>query len=170
MSNPDSDAEITMDPTAARPLDLYPLVPMTEDDDPEVWCHHLRPPTGRPICMARMPLVVHLPGVQLLNCAGPLWACRPGEIRVCQGFQWDGASGPAINDDAALMGSLVHDIICTRITLAGHATHPLPSYWARHYLYARIIRIQGGAVWRVSADWIGLVAANWAVDLCQPTR
>jgi hypothetical protein len=102
--------------------------------------------------------------VPLLRCVGPAWECHAGEIRVQQGYRWDGASGPAINDDAAIMGSLVHDIVCTRINLPG-ARHPLPGYMARHCLYARILRAQGAPRTRAVYSWLALMACNWMLDL-----
>lgn len=161
MSEPMNDMSLRETPY----LDIWPLEPMSEETDPEMWCHHVRTDGKGAICEARLPLRVNLPGVRLLNCTGIKWACKPGEILVSQGYRWDGASGPAINDDAALMGSLVHDIICARIVTADGTTHPLPSYTGRHTLYARILRAQGAPVWRVGVDWIGLMAANWVLML-----
>ena len=163
MSEPENDMTLRP-PENLGYVDLYPLQPLTESDDPERWCHHLREPGQRPVCTILLPVVVHLPGVELLTCVGPGWVCRPGEIRVQTSYRYDGASGPAINDDIAISAALVHDIICTRIERNGAATHPLPSYWARHWLYATMVRAMGGPRWRACADWLGLVCANWLVD------
>lgn len=36
---------------------------------------------------------------------------RAGRIMVWQGYEWDGASGPTIDTDDTMDGSLVHDVL-----------------------------------------------------------
>lgn len=155
-------------------LDVYPLRRMTSATEPGEWTHYTPPPPKRRWWHSRRrgqywtvtrPVCLHLPGVRLLTCHGAGWSTEPGAIRLEAGYRFDGASGGAFNDPAALMGAAVHDVVCTRLETDAGWTHPLPGYTARHTLYARIVRAQGSARWRACVDWVGLMAANWALDL-----
>ena len=42
-----------------------------------------------------------------------------GELWISKGFEWDGASGPAIDTDTFMDGSLVHDVLY-RLIREGH--------------------------------------------------
>jgi hypothetical protein len=168
MSDPLTDMSllsVLTNPRQVGVLDLYPFRRMDLSTAPAVWSDWTPATrTRREYWTLSRPVTIHLPGVALVQYIGPGWATRHGEIRAQPGYGWDGASGPAIDDPAAVLASLVHDIVCTRIPDGGH---PLPSYCARHWLYARIIRAQGEPVWRWGMDWVGLMVANWYVDLRQ---
>lgn len=79
-------------------------------------------------------------------------------ILIDAGYQWDGASGPALDTSDAIVASLIHDIICTRVD--GRCC--VPSYMQRHRIYRTIARVNGMPPWRAWGHWTGLVLANWA--------
>jgi len=156
------------------PLDVYPLKRVTSETEPGEWTDfHPAPPRkhwwhsirrGQYWTVTR-DVDLHLPGVRLLPCVGDGWRTEPGKIRLYRGYRFDGASGGAFNDAAALLGAAVHDPVCTRIETDAGWTHPLPSYLARHCLYCRIVRAQAGMLVRVCVDWVALMACNWMLDL-----
>lgn len=165
MTEPDHDTSLLDGAHYTPPLALYPLRRMTAETEPGQWTRYTPASNGDPErWTTTRALAIHLPGVGLVNCTGWRWATAHGLIRVAVGFAWDGASGPAIDDPSAVLASLVHDIACTRIEGPDGATHPLPGYWARHALYARILGAQGEPFARCAWSWFGLVAANWYVD------
>jgi hypothetical protein len=86
------------------------------------------------------------------------WSSGGTHIDVNVGYIWDGPSGPAINGETNVVGSLVHDIICTRKC----GIYPLDGYTARHTLYVKINKMQGEGRARVWAHWLALMAGNWA--------
>lgn len=175
--NPDSDPAIQMDQRRKR-LDVYPLRLATDETDVAEWTDYhpprpkahwwsVRPPRDRQYAEVTRPVRLHLTGYRLLPCHAPYWrTAEHGWLDLDPGYTFS-ASGGAFNDPLALMGAAVHDPLCSRVTGADGTTHPLPSYWARHALYCRIVRAQGGAAVRVAIDWLALVACNWWVDMWQ---
>lgn len=93
--------------------------------------------------------------------AGMLWCTFPGRVEVDAGYCWDGPSGPAINDESSVVGSLLHDICCTR---AADGRYPC-SYWTAHRLYRQVNRAQGMHAARAWYQWGALAACNWIIRL-----
>lgn len=152
-----------------RPLNVWPLQRMDETTEPGQWTEYHPGGEGEDeYWLVTRDVRLHLPGVPLLTCVCDYWQTEHGIIAIRKGWAFDGASGPAIDDPSALMAAAVHDVVCTRLEGPGNeATHPLPSYWARHALYARILRAQGEPGIRCAWSWLGLVAGNWVVELRQ---
>ena len=100
---------------------------------------------------------------RLITTVGPGWQTAPGEIDVQGGYCWDGPSGPAVNDESAVVGSLLHDILCTPVTdEQGRVGYPC-GYLAAHRLYREVCRVQGMHRGRAWYHWGALVACNWYV-------
>ena len=150
---------------ARAPLDVYPLARMTPETEPGQWTAYTPATNGtREYWTVARDVRLHLPGVRFLTSGSPGWHTEPGLITLRPGWQWDGASGPAIDDPSALLAAACHDVACTRIEGPDGDTHPLPSYLGRHCLYARILRAQGEPLVRCLWSWVGLMVANWYVD------
>ena len=101
---------------------------------------------------------LHLPGYHFAKVDGAGWKTEGSIIDLEVGYEWDGPSGPAINGETNVAGSLAHDIVCTKIG----GVYPLPGYFTRHNLYFRINRAQGEGIPRAVTHWTGLVLFNWA--------
>jgi hypothetical protein len=93
------------------------------------------------------------------GCCGDHWTLsEDGRLLATKGLRWN---GPTFIDDAAcrMLGSLVHDILCTEEAMAGGGCY---SYWRRHRFFSDICAAQGE--WKAMAFvslW-GLRAFNWA--------
>lgn len=114
-------------------------------------------------------VTIHLPGYQFRTLQQDGWATHNDCITVFAGYEWDGPSGPAINGETNVVGSLVHDIICTQVCISYLSSptfgYPLEGYFKRHRLYREINRSQGEGLVRAWYQWGGLVAGNWVFRL-----
>ncbi|MDX9982053.1 MAG: hypothetical protein RBU25_18670 [Lentisphaeria bacterium] len=86
-------------------------------------------------------------------------------------YEWNGASGPTLDDPSLRLSSAIHDAICTK---GPKGRRVVKSYWKRHEIYRRVMLAHcpytsriGKAyhVFRAWKHWLGLVACNWAWDL-----
>lgn len=111
-------------------------------------------------------VVFHFPAhlVRFRRLSGHGWATHEdGRLDVDQGYTWDGPSGPAINCEASVVASLVHDIVC-ELVLTAPGKHAYPcGYFRAHRLYRMICRAQGMHPVRAWYQWTALVACNWAI-------
>jgi hypothetical protein len=175
MSEPANDMTLIRPPPMARleTLDVYPLRRMTHDTEPAQWTRY-SPATDerREYWTITRPVCLHLPGYCLLPCCGDGWhAHAKGLIYLAPGWQFDGASGPAIDDPAAIMASAPHDIVCAWVPDGrGGLVHPLRGYYRRHALYSRILEAQGEHCLRCAWSLAGLLCGNWIVDIAARVR
>jgi hypothetical protein len=95
------------------------------------------------------------------------WESFPGSlinfprILVMAGYEWDGASGPAMDTPDIRLASMVHDIICTVV----RGERVVGGYFARHWLYYVIARTQGCPKARASYHLVALLLFNWLHEL-----
>lgn len=132
---------LTLRPLEAPPADVEAFADY--DEQRKVWR------ITRDICLVFL-------DVPFRSVGGRHWRARPGVLEVDAGFEWDGASGPVINDHTAVLASLVHDIACSVVLGA----HVLVGYFRRHWLYYRTARAQGMGRWRAGWHLRGLVLFN----------
>lgn len=103
---------------------------------------------------------------RLRQLSGAYWQTHTdGTIDVRAGYCWDGPSGPAINDEASVVASLVHDILCTRVLARPRRWLYPCGYFRAHRLYRMVCRAQGMPAFRAWYQWTGLVLFNWMVRL-----
>jgi hypothetical protein len=143
--------------------------PLGEWVDTSPWCHY---GYGEPAhgwgysCPA--PACFHLPpyAYPLLHTLGAGWETHPdGRIDVDVGYHWDGPSGPAVNDEHSIVGSLLHDILCTAVPAASGGWRYPCGYFTAHRVYREVCRAQGMNRWRAWYQWAALVLFNWIVRL-----
>ena len=79
----------------------------------------------------------------------PFINIRGPKILIYWGYAWDGASGPAIDTDTIMRGSLMHDALYQLIE-----TKKLPSHYKRaaDKLLYKICREDG--MWWLRAQWV----------------
>lgn len=107
-----------------------------------------------------VPLRIILQDAGLADLDGPQWtAHRSGYLDVCQGYEYDGASGPACDTPGLVIAALVHDIACT---VCPGGRRAIPGYLARQAVYRRIALRQGTSRLRSWTHWAGLMMGNWA--------
>lgn len=84
------------------------------------------------------------------NCGNEyLWLLPDGTLVIRLGYRWDGASGPAIDTETFMRGSLVHDAL---YQLIREGFLPLDDRaWAD--LELRVICLEDG-MWPVRAWWV----------------
>jgi hypothetical protein len=139
---------------------------MTAEDEPAKWTSYFpETETAPEYWTVTRAVRLHLPGWDLLERQGYGWRTGPAWIDLDAGFRF-APSWPAIEDPSAIVAAAVHDIICTPLRRESGAgarfiEYPLPSYTARHWLYASILRAQREDMIRCAWCFVGLWAANW---------
>lgn len=78
-----------------------------------------------------------------------VWLAANGLLTMQAGYQWDGASGPAIDTKSFMRGSLVHDAL---YQLIRDGVLPLDTRAAADFTLHRLV-IEDG-MWRVRAAWV----------------
>lgn len=179
MSDPLTDMSLL--PPPGEPLNVYPLEPVPLKHLPAEWTRQIRRRArGQPeLWQVTRHVRLHLPGVPLLAAEGPCWRSHPGSedsdpiVELFAGFVYDGASGPALNNPAALLGAAAHDVVVRRIDgrrvyaygwcLRG-APQVCPSYWRRAWLYGAILAAQGESRFRVAYSTAAVAAYDLVIE------
>ena len=86
-----------------------------------------------------------------------------GTLTIYAGYSWDGASGPAIDTDTIMRGSLVHDALYQfiRLMLLGHEWRPVAD------LLLKTVCLDAG-MWAIRAEWVYLAVRTFAARSVQP--
>lgn len=178
MSDPLTDMSLLPPP---EPLNLYPLDPVPLEHYPHAWARQVRRRAKGQTELWRVSRWVrhHLPGWPLLAAEGPFWRTWPGTptadpiIELLPGYEFDGASGPAIDDPEALIAASCHDPATQRIdglmVMAIGASYRgfpkvCPSWWRRARLYGAILSAQGESRFRVAYSTAAVAAYDLVVE------
>lgn len=166
MSDPLTDMSLA--PPNGAPMTIWPLEPVPLQHLPLAWTRQIRRRARgqTELWQATRPVVrLMLPGLPLLPAEGPCWRSWPetavaaGMIELYLGFVYDGASGPAVDDQEALLASAVHDVCVKRIDgvrvravgwVPRGYPQVCPSYAARAMIYPAILRAQGETLTRAA--------------------
>ena len=86
-----------------------------------------------------------------------------GSLCIFQGYAWDGASGPAIDTDTIMRGSLVHDTLYQfmRLMLLDH------SWRSEADMLLKTVCLDAG-MWSVRAEWVYLAVRTFAARSVEP--
>lgn len=83
---------------------------------------------------------------------------RNGVLSVAMGWEFDGASGPAIDGVTNLLAALVHDALFLLLEDGAKGG----SYRLADWLYREVSKAQGTGWFRRSYHWAGLRCFGWA--------
>lgn len=145
---------------------IRPLLALPTEHGPGHWSERLPSAhRGRDWYFATRRVLIDLPGVVARRAHGDHWTVLPvtggARIDILPGFRWDGASGPAITDDAARVASLVHDLLGERIAGNGFVGR---HYFQRHWVYSAILLAQNASYLRALYSFLAVAA--WGALRC----